>query len=60
MPKPYSLDLRERTMEAVLAGASRREVEEQYELSPSVVIIWMRRRAMRKTGTTFNPSQDAQ
>jgi len=39
MPKPYSLDLRERAIEAVVAGASRREVAEQYGLSPSVVFI---------------------
>jgi len=43
MPKPYSLDLRERVVEAVEAGASRREVAEQYRLSPSVVVLWMQR-----------------
>ena len=41
MPKPYSLDLRERVVDAVEAGASRRETAEQYGLSPSVVIRWM-------------------
>jgi len=43
MPKPYSLDLRERVVEAVVAGASRREVAEQYGLSPSAVVLWMQR-----------------
>jgi transposase len=41
MPKPYSLDLRERVVDAVEAGASRRETAEQYGLSPSAVILWM-------------------
>jgi transposase len=41
MPKAYSLDLRERVVDAVEAGASRRETAEQYGLSPSVVILWI-------------------
>ena len=43
MPKPYSQDLRMRVVEAVEGGASRREVAELYEISPSVVVIWMQR-----------------
>jgi len=43
MPAPYSMDLRERVIAAVEGGASRREVAEQFGLSPSVVIIWMQR-----------------
>jgi transposase len=43
MPKPYSQDLRVRVVEAVVGGASRREVAELYGISPSVVVIWMRR-----------------
>ena len=43
MPKPYSQDLRVRVVEAVERGASRREVAELYEISPSVVVIWMQR-----------------
>ena len=43
MPKPYSLDLRERVVDAVVTGASRREAAEQYGLSPSVVVLWMQR-----------------
>ena len=30
MPKPYSDDLRERVIEAVVAGASRREAAESF------------------------------
>jgi transposase len=43
MPAPYSMDLRERVIAAVEGGASRREVAEQFGLSPSVVVIWMQR-----------------
>ena len=43
MPAPYSMDLRERAIAAVVGGASRREAAEQFGLSPSVVIIWMQR-----------------
>lgn len=43
MPRPYSQDLRVRVIEAVEAGASRREVAELYGISPSVVVIWMQR-----------------
>ena len=40
MPRPYSNDLRARVIEAIEAGASRREVAERYELSASVVVLW--------------------
>jgi transposase len=43
VPRPYSIDLRERVIEAIAAGASRRETAEQFGLSPSVVIIWAQR-----------------
>lgn len=64
MPKPYSLDLRERVIEAVVAGASRREAAEQYGLSPSVVVIWMQRWeatgsiAARPSGGSISPLED--
>ena len=48
MPRPYSMDLRERVIEAIAAGASRRETAEQFGLSASVVIIWAQR--YRATG----------
>jgi transposase len=43
MPRPYSTDLRARVIEAIEAGASRRETAERYDLSPSVVVIWAQR-----------------
>src|SRR5262245_61244240 len=43
MPRPYSNDLRARVIEALEAGASRREAADRYELSPSVVVIWAQR-----------------
>ena len=43
MPKPYSIDLRDRVIEDVATGASRREAAERYGLSPSVVVIWVQR-----------------
>src|SRR5258708_23158617 len=43
MPRSYSNDLRARVIEAIEAGASRREAADQYELSPSVVVIWAQR-----------------
>ena len=35
MPKPCSQDLRERVLEAVETGASRREAAERFEVSPA-------------------------
>jgi transposase len=43
MPRAYSNDLRARVIEAIEAGASRRETAERYELSPSVVVLWAQR-----------------
>ena len=43
MPKPYSTDLRERAVEAVESGASRREVAEVFEVGVSSVVRWCRR-----------------
>src|SRR6516162_1032308 len=45
MPKPYSTDLRERAVEVVESGASRREVAEVFEVGVSSVIRWCRRRS---------------
>jgi transposase len=49
MPRPYSEDLRERAVDEVKSGASRREVAEQFRVSPSAVIKWLRR--WRETGS---------
>ena len=43
MPKPCSVDLRERVLEAVLAGASRREAAERFEISASSAVKWLQR-----------------
>jgi transposase len=43
MPRPYSNDLRARVIEAVEAGASRRETAERYEISASAVVLWAQR-----------------
>ena len=42
MPKPYSTDLRERAVEAVESGASRREVAEIFKVGVSSVVRWCR------------------
>jgi transposase-like protein len=49
MPKPYSEDLRERVIEAIESGASRREAAENFRLSPSSAVKWWRR--WRDTGS---------
>jgi transposase len=43
MPKSYSSDLRERVIEAVESGASRREAGERFEVSASSSIRWLQR-----------------
>ena len=43
MPKPCSEDLRERVLEAVMAGASRREAAERFEISASSAVKWLQR-----------------
>src|SRR5260370_799163 len=50
MPKPYSDDLRERVIEAVEAGASRREAADSFNLCPSSAVKWLQR--WRDTGST--------
>ena len=43
MPKSLSGDLRERVIEAVQAGASRREAGERFEISASAAVKWLQR-----------------
>jgi transposase len=43
MPRAYFNDLRARVIEEIETGASRREAAERYELSASVVSIWVQR-----------------
>ncbi len=44
MPKACSLELRERVVDAVKSGASRRAAADWFDVSPSSAIKWMRRR----------------
>ena len=43
MPRSYSGDLRERVIEAVETGASRREAAERFEISASSLVRWLQR-----------------
>jgi transposase len=43
MPKPCSVDLRERVLEAVMCGASRREAADRFEISASSAVKWLQR-----------------
>ena len=61
MPKPCSLELRERVVDAVELGASRREAAEGFEVSPSSAIKWMQHRqatgsiAPKPSGGSISP-----
>lgn len=48
MPRAYSGDMRKRVIGEVEGGASRREAAEEFEVSPSTVIIWVK--CFRETG----------
>ena len=48
MPKAYSGDMRERVIAEVESGASRREAAEEFEVSASTAIIWVK--CFRETG----------
>ena len=41
MPKSYSADLRKRVIEAVEAGASRREAAESFDIDASSAVRWL-------------------
>ena len=49
MGRPYSEDLRERIVRAVVNGLSRREAARQFDVSPSCVVKLLRR--WRETGS---------
>ena len=49
MPKAYSCDLRERVIEAVGTGASRREAAERFEGSVSSAVKWLQRWRERRS-----------
>ena len=48
MPRAYSEDMRARVIAEVEGGASRREAAEEFEISPSTAIIWVK--CFRETG----------
>src|ERR1700738_5394903 len=64
MPKPYSTDLRERAVEAVESGASRREAAEIFKVGVSAVIRWCRSwsetgsAAPKKSGGSVSPLEE--
>src|SRR5215211_5584260 len=49
MPKAYSCDLRERVIEAVETGATRREAAERFEVSASSAVKWLQRWRERRS-----------
>ena len=61
MPKPCSLELRERVVTAIVSGASRREAADWFDVSPSSAIKWMQRRqatgsiAAKPSGGSLSP-----
>jgi len=64
MPKACSSDLRERVIEAVEEGASRREAAERFDVSPSSAVKWLcswrreGRRASKPRGGSSSPLED--
>src|SRR4051794_2246965 len=64
MPRPYSEDLRERVIEAVEAGSSRREAAERFEISPSSAVKWLQHwedtgsAAPKPTGGSVSPLEE--
>src|SRR5271167_220090 len=61
MPKPCSLDLRLRLLDAVIAGASRREAAGCFDVSASSAVKWLQRWeetgsiAAKPTGGSISP-----
>jgi transposase len=48
MPRAYSGDMRQRVIAEVESGASQREAAEEFEVSASTAIIWVK--CFRETG----------
>lgn len=49
MGRPYSLDLRERVVAAMMAGMSGREAGEHYDIGESTALRWAK--WLRETGS---------
>ena len=64
MPKPCSLDLRIRLLDAVIAGASRREAADCFDVSASSAVKWLQRWeetgsiAATPTGGSISPLEE--
>ena len=64
MPRPYSTDLRERAVEAVESGGSRREIAEIFKVGVSSVIRWCQRwsetgsAAPKRSGGSVSPLEE--
>jgi hypothetical protein len=58
MPKPCFLDLRERVLDAVETGASRREAAERFEVSPSSAIERLCYLLLEKLSKSLIPLSD--
>jgi transposase len=64
MPKAYSADMRERVIAEVEGGASRREAAEEFEVSASTAIIWVKcfhetgRCAAKPRGGSISPLEE--
>ena len=64
MAQPYSIDLRERVIEAVESGASRHEAAERFEVSVSSSVRWVqawrrdRRARPKPRGGSVSPLED--
>ena len=64
MPKPCSLDLRMRLLEAVIAGASRREAADCFDATASSAVKWLQlwqetgSVAAKPTGGSISPLEE--
>ena len=64
MPKSYSGDLRERVIEAVEMGTSRREAADRFDVSVSSAVKWLQRwhengsAASKPRGGSVSPLED--
>jgi transposase len=64
MPKPCPLDLRMRLLEAVIAGASRRDAADCFDVSASSAVKWLQLRqetgsvAAKPTGGSISPLEE--
>jgi transposase len=53
MPKPYSEDLRERVVQAIEAGVSRRAAAERFKIGASSAVRWMQRMVLSGSAAAY-------